>query len=359
MMKTMVSRARNKREETGTAPARLLAAVLSFVLAFYMAAGNAAGLEKPSVRVAVGGKVLVAYLPLTIAERRGYFSKEGLQVEISDFQGGAKALEALIGGSADVGCGAYEHTLYMAAKGLSIEAIALQANSFGLVVGVQNDKAPSYRSPRDLKGMKIGVTGPGSASAMGLRMLLGKASLTADDVSIIGVGGGMGAVAAVKSGRLDAIANFDPAISLLERDGAIRIILDTRRQKDLEYLYGGPFAASAFYVDTRFAARYPKTTQAFVNAISAALDWLSKASTEEIVAAVPPEYYAGDRALYRTMIESNRERVSLDGRISRDAAEITYRNLSLFEDTLRDIRIDVSKTYDNSFVELAPALRSP
>jgi NitT/TauT family transport system substrate-binding protein len=75
----------------------------------------------------------VAYLPLTIAERRGYFAKEGLDVEINDFQGGAKALEALVGGSADVVCGAYEHTLYMAAKGIAIKAVALQANSFGLV----------------------------------------------------------------------------------------------------------------------------------------------------------------------------------------------------------------------------------
>ena len=94
----------------------------------------------------------MAYLPLTIAERRGYFAKEGLDVEINDFQGGAKALEALVGGSADVVCGAYEHTLYMAAKGIAIEAVALQANSFGLVVGIAKEK----RLPRarDLKGMK-------------------------------------------------------------------------------------------------------------------------------------------------------------------------------------------------------------
>src|ERR1700759_407912 len=105
---------------------------------------NAANLEKPSLRIAVGGKALVAYLPLTIADQRGYFKQEGLDVEISDFQGGNKALEALVGGSADVGCGAYEHTLYMMAKGLSIKAIALQANSFGLVVGVQKDRAPAY-----------------------------------------------------------------------------------------------------------------------------------------------------------------------------------------------------------------------
>ena len=298
----------------------------------------------------------MAYLPLTIAERRGYFTKEGLDVEINDFQGGAKALEALVGGSADVVCGAYEHTLYMAAKGIAIEAVALQANSFGLVVGIAKDRA--YHALRDLKGMKIGVTGPGSASAMGLRMLLAKASLTADDVSIIGVGGGAAAVAAVKAGRVDAIANFDPVVSLLQRDGAIKTILDTRKREDLDYLYGAPFAASAFYVDARFAQRNPETVQAFVNAVVAALAWLGNASTDDIVAAVPPEYYAGDRALYRAMIESNRERVSPDGRISFEAAEITYRNLAMFDDALKRAKIDLAKTYDNAFVERALALRA-
>ena len=153
-------------------------------------------------------------------------------------------------------------------------------------------------------------------------------------------------------------ANFDPAISLLQRDNAIKTILDTRHEKDLTYLYGGPFAASAFYADARFIERNPKTTQAFVNAISAALDWLGKASTDEIVAAVPPEYYAGDRDLYRAMIESNRERVSPDGRISAEAAARTFRNLAAVEETMKNAKIDVAKTYDNSFVERAPALRA-
>ena len=78
---------------------------------------NAAELEKPKVDIAVGGRTLVVYLPLTIAERRGLFAKEGLTVEIADFQGGAKALQALVGGSTDIVSGAYEHTLHMAAAG--------------------------------------------------------------------------------------------------------------------------------------------------------------------------------------------------------------------------------------------------
>ncbi len=60
------------------------------------------------------------YLPLTVVERLGYFKDAGLDVEISDFPGGARALQSLIGGSADVVAGAFDHTIQMQAKGQSI-----------------------------------------------------------------------------------------------------------------------------------------------------------------------------------------------------------------------------------------------
>ncbi len=335
-----------------------LIVALAVVVSAASSTARAQQLEKPAVQLAVGGKTLIAYLPLTIAERRGYFEKEGLKVEISDFAGGAKALQAVVGGSADIACGAYEHTLFMANKGVALKAIALQANSFGLVVGVGREKAASYQSLRDLKGMKIGVTAPGSASAIGLRMLLSKVGLTDNDISIIGIGGGASSVVAVKSNKVDAVANFDPMISILERDGAIKTLIDTRLEKDLDYLYGGPFPASAFYVTASFAERNPKTTQAFVNAISAALAWMHKASTDEIVAAVPEEYYGGDRALYRIMVGRNRGRVSPDGRILPDGAGRVLRNLMAFEETLKDAKVDVARTFDNSFIEKATSLRA-
>jgi len=322
------------------------------------ARAQTAALEKPTIQLAVGGKTLIAYLPLTIAERRGYFQKEGLKVEISDFAGGAKALQALVGGSADVVCGAYEHTISMANKGIAIKTIALQANSFGLVVAVGKEKAGSYQSLKDLKGLKIGVTAPGSASATGLRMLLSKVGLTENDISIIGIGCGASSVVAVKSNKVDAVANFDPMISILERDGEIKTVIDTRQAKDLDYLYGGPFPASAFYVNASFTERNPKTAQAFANAISAALDWMHKASTDEIVAAVPEEYYGGDKSLYRIMVERNRGRVSPDGLISLEGATRVFRNLVAFEPTLKGAKVDVASTFDNSFIERAPKLRA-
>src|SRR3954452_18007697 len=101
---------------------------------------NAQAPEKSKVSIGVGGKSLFYYLPLTIAERQGYFKAEGLDVEILDFPGGAKALQALIGGSVDVVSGAYEHTITQQAKGQNIEALVLQGKYAGIVLGMSKAK---------------------------------------------------------------------------------------------------------------------------------------------------------------------------------------------------------------------------
>ena len=93
---------------------KIMAAALVLMAAWFGATANVAqaqALEKKKITIAVGGKGLFYYLPLTIAERNGYFKDEGLEVEIPDFAGGAKALQALVGGSADMVSGAFEHTI--------------------------------------------------------------------------------------------------------------------------------------------------------------------------------------------------------------------------------------------------------
>jgi len=81
--------------------------------ALAQAPARAQAIEKPKITIAVGGKNLLYYLPLTIAEQRGYFKGEGLDITIVDFAGGARALQAVVGGSADVVSGAFEHTVNM------------------------------------------------------------------------------------------------------------------------------------------------------------------------------------------------------------------------------------------------------
>ena len=335
----------------------LIAALLVACAPMPSAQAQTAAPEKSAITLAVGGKTLVAYLPLTIAERLRLFDQEGIRVEIHDFQGGSRALQSLVGGSADVVCGAYEHTILTRAKGVGIKAIAVQNDSLGTVIALAKDKARAYRSPKDLAGLKLGVTSPGSASYLGVALLLAKEGLTVDKVSIIGVGTGASAVAAMKSGQIDGMSNFDPAILILERDGLIVPIVDSRTRKGLDELYGDPIAGSSFYTSDEFIKKYPRTTQAFVNAVAKALRWIERASVEDIVAAVPPDYYAGgDRAIYAKMIELNRGAFSKDGRVELKAAENTYRALSAHEEVLKNAKVDLKETFDNAFVDKASAM---
>src|SRR5499426_2846702 len=211
------------RVEDEMAPMRLFLATLSAALAFFSAA-QAQTLEKKQITLAVGGKTALYYLPLTIAERLGHFKEQGLEVTINDFRGGAQSLQALVGGSVDVVTGAYEHTIRMQAKGQDVRALIELGRFPGIVLGVRKDRAQAYRSPADLKGMKIGVSAPGSSTNFFVMYLMAKAGLKPADASYIGVGIGPTVIAAVAKGEIDAVSNLDPMMTKLELDGQIRVV---------------------------------------------------------------------------------------------------------------------------------------
>src|SRR5437762_6185716 len=223
--------------------------------------------EKAKVSIAVGGKAGFYYLPLTIAERLGYFKDEGLDVEISDFEGGSKALQAVVGGSADVVSGAWENTIDQQPKGLQLQGFALQGRYPMICVALAKAKAATYKSPKDLKGLKIGVSAPGSSTNRMVLHLLAKDGLKGDDVSIIGVGTSAGAIAAMKAGSLDAMSNVDPIMTMLESSGDVVIIADTRTAAGTTAVFGSPdMPAGALYAPLSFVQKNPNTVQALTNA---------------------------------------------------------------------------------------------
>jgi NitT/TauT family transport system substrate-binding protein len=316
-------------------------------------AAGAQGIEKKRLTLAVGGKSLFYYLPLTIAERKGYFKAEGLEVEIVDFPGGAKALQAMVGGSADVVSGAYEHTINMHAKGQPIVAIALQGRYNAIVFAVSKAKASQYKSPQDLKGLKVGVTAPGSSTHMAVQNLAVKGGLKPDDFAAIGVGSSAGAVAAMKRGSIDAISNLDPVITKLETDGDIVVVVDTRTAKGMKEVYGGAYHAGCIYAPVEWVKRNPNTTQAVVNAMVRAVLWLRTASVDDVIATVPKEYYGPDLALYRGSLMKNKEAFSPDGRFSLEGAQNVHKVLAQFVPEVQKAKIDLAATFDNSFADRA------
>ncbi len=327
------------------------ATVMALLLA--LPAAQAQKPETAKVRLAVGGKTSLYYLPLTVTERLGYFKEAGLDVEISDFQGGAKSLQALMGGSADVVTGSYDHTIQMQAKGQPIIALIQLGRFPGFALALRKEKADSYKSPKDLKGMKIGVTAPGSSTHFMALHMMTQAGLKPDDASFIGVGAGNTAVAAIKRGEVDAIVNVDPMINLLERDGAIKIVADTRTLEGTNKVYGGPYPAAVLYTTAGFAEKNPNTAQAMVTAFVRGLKWVQGHSAEEIAKVMPEEFALGDKALFIQSIKPNLPADSPDGRFTREGNETALKVLKAFDPNVQKATIDLSKTFTDAFVTKA------
>jgi NitT/TauT family transport system substrate-binding protein len=304
-----------------------------------------------TVRLAVGGKPVIFYLPLTVAERLGYFKDEGLEVEISDLAGGSRALQSLMGGSADVVTGAFDHTIQMLSKQQSVVAVVQLGRYPGYVLGIAGPKMQTYKGPSDLKGMKIGITAPGSGTHFMVLQYMIENGLKADDASFIGIGVSTTAVAAVKNGSVDAIVNVDPTMSTLQSQGLIKVVADTRTPEGTQAVYGGPYPAAVLYAKADYISKNPAVMQKLVNAFVRTLKWIEAHSPEEIAAVLPPEYALGDKDLYVKSIAASKSMFSTDGRIPRAGAEIALKVIKQFDPEFREAAVDVGKTFDNSFVE--------
>jgi NitT/TauT family transport system substrate-binding protein len=318
-----------------------------------VAAEAADPVEKPKLAIATASLGLT-YLPLILAQQLGYFKDQGLTVEVSAFPGGSKALEALMGGSVDIVSGAYSNTLTMAAKDQALIAFVAQVRCPGFVLGISKAH-PDVTAASGMKGLKVGVSAPGSSTHMVLNYILNKGGLHPDDVSVIGVGTSSGAVAAVRTGQIDAMINNDPILTILTESGDLHSIADMRSEATNAAVFGGPYPEASFYSKADFVRKNPKTVQAVTNAVVKAEHWLQKATPDDVASAVPEDYLLGDRALYIKAFNNMRACLSPDGMLNHEGAAIVLHVLSDFDADIRGASIKLEDTYDDSFAKRANA----
>lgn len=330
--------------------ARLLAASL-------MTASLAQGqtVERAKVVIAVSGPPAQMYfLPVVLAKRLGFFDAAGVNVELQHFNAGSKALESVLGGSADIVAGAYENTVRMQAKGQSMQSVVLFGRYPQNVLGISKEQAANYKSPADLKGKTIGITGPGSATQTFLNLILANAGLQPSDVTTITVGAGAVAVAAMKRpGELYAISNLDLAITELTISGDIVVAVDSRTAEGTRAVYGGDYASGSLYAPSAFLTSNPNTVQAIANAMVRTLKWMAAATPDEIIAKVPADFYQNNQAVYRQALQNNLSSFSRDGLMPSEAPDNILKALVKFDPVIARADIRMSATYDNRFVEKA------
>ena len=309
--------------------------------------------ELSTVRVAVGGQAQYVYLPLTLADKLGYFAEEGLEVEISDLRGGSQALAALAGGSVDAVVGFYEHTIRSQARGKGLVMVTLFDRIPGLVMMIGTPHADEVRSIGDLVGKPFGVTAPGSSTDAMVKFLLRKEGFDPQAIPVV-TAGTTTMIAAIEQDQVWGGVTVDPLAQKLERDGTARPLYDTRTEEGTREVFGGPWPAGGLYVAEESRNENPRMVQALVNAAVRTLRYISTHSAGEIADHVPEFWVEGNRELYVEALEANLGMFSPDGRMPEDGPPNVLDTLTLVDPTLDPDAIDLLRTYDNSFVGRAP-----
>ena len=328
---------------------RRFAAVLA---ALVLSSGLA--LAQSKVTLAVGGGGCLCYLPTILAKQLGEFEKAGVSVEIVDFKGGSESLKAVIGGSADVVSGYFDHCVNLAAKGQHLQAFVVYDRYPGLALVVSPKHTDEIKSVKDLANKKVGVSAPGSSTDFFLKYLLSKNGVDPNSVGVVGVGLGATAVAAMEQGQIDAAVMLDPSVTILQgRNKDLKILSDTRTQKDTLAVFGGEYPGGALYTKADWVAGHQKEVQGMATAIVATLKWIHSHTPEEIMNKMPPEMVGKDKDLYLAALKNTIPMYSETGRMDPKGAAAVLAVFSQSSPDVAKANIDLSKTYTNDFVDAA------
>ena len=309
--------------------------------------------QMPKVTLAIGGASCLCYLPTMLAHQLGAFKKAGVDVEIVQFKGGSQSLKAVLGGSADVVSGYFDHCVELAPKGQHLQSFVVYDRFPGFALVVSPKHSNQIRSVKDLANKKVGVSAPGSSTDFFLKYILHKYGVDPNSVGVIGVGLGATAIAAMEQGRIDAAIMLDPAVTVLAGKYAdLRILSDTRTQKDTLAVFGGEYPGGALYTKAEWIASHQKEAQAMTNGIISTLKWIRSHSAEEITAKMPPEW-TKKKALYIAALKNTMPMYSRDGMMDPKGAQAVLNVFAQSSPAIAKAHIDLSKTYTNKFVEQA------
>ncbi|MEH2599478.1 NitT/TauT family transport system substrate-binding protein [Bradyrhizobium sp. AZCC 1577] len=283
---------------------KLFGRLAATLLALTLTSGFAAAQSK--VTIAIGGGACLCYLPTVLAKQLGEYEKAGVAVELVDLKGGSDALKAVLGGSADVVSGYFDHCVNLAAKKQELQSFVIYDRYPGLVLVVSPAHTSEIKSIKDLAGKKVGVSAPGSSTDFFLKYLLKKNGLDPTSAAVIGVGLGATAVAAMQQGQIDAAVMLDPSVTVLQGSHPdLKILADTRTQKDTLAVFGGEYPGGALYTTAAWINSHEKEVQALTNAIVNTLNWIHSHSPEEIMAKMPEGMVGKDKALYLAALKKH------------------------------------------------------
>lgn len=298
--------------------------------ALALAAGSAGAQETATVRVGV--LHILSDAPLVVADKKGFFRQEGLNVVFTQFDSAANMVAPLGTDQLDVGAGAPTAGVFNAyGRGLNLRIVADKASNppgYGfdkLLIRAELVQSGRYKKPSDLKGMTLGENA--SVISPALIELLRKYNLKPDDVMRVNLNYSE-QVAALQNGKVDATITTEPLETLAVRRGIAKNVLsgDTwyPYQEIAVLIYGGDFIKNHRDLALKFMRAYIKGARFYYGALKDGR--FGGPNAGEVVALLMDYTGVRDPSLYANITPSY---VDPDGKL---AVAALRKDLGIFRD---------------------------
>ncbi len=324
------------------------------VLALCILLAGCGGKEsKPRVRFGtIGTGIQICCLPFYLAQGLGYFGEEGLEISADGLAGGAKAFQAMIGGSVDVAVVNYVHNVQIAAEGQRIREFFVLGRLASNVLIVSPKAAGRITRVEDLKGGTIGVTSPGGSSHFWLNREMAIHGIAEADFHVVGIGTGATAIAAVESGRVDAASLVGgDQFPLLKRLPGAKVLVDASTPEGFRESYGGDaYANGVLSAKQEWLDRNPETARKVARAVFRAAQWMAAHTAEEIRERLPESYRSSDAEVDLQVLRWGLVGPKVDGRMPAGAPEAMRKYLDATVEVVRKAKIDLASTWTNEYL---------
>ena len=249
-------------------------------------------------------------------------------VVLQNYPSDSAALKAMQEGRADLCAVEFEQLLRdPAAMAANARCFVLEGRAPQAALGVSLRSLPNFTSLADLKQRKLGVCALGAFSHTVACLALEQAGVSPSAVTFVAVGEGEAALAALQTGRVQALCHGDPLMAPLERQGIVRIAADTRTMAGTQALFGGPVFGGCLVAPAAMLSERAPVVQAVTHGVVRALKWLQTAAPVDIVRVLPETWPRTERSVALAAFARVRETFSPDGSMAVDAPATVLRAL--------------------------------
>lgn len=324
-----------------------------------MVLGAATALAQPAkptqkLRMAIPVPALVFY-PIYVAQDKGYFAEEGIEMEVISTQGDGPDVDALIAGSVQFTASTPNRLLTTYEQGKPLKAVMSMSNKMGIhcfmnkesaeKAGIKEGMAFQEKLKR-LKGMTLGGTRPGAMSyVMGIDYAKRGGLIPQKDIKLVGVGGGPQMLAAVENKQVDLGCFASPVVELAVSRGKSVWFVNNTTDEDKSY---AEFLFELVYVRPDYAKQNGETVRKVLRALVRANEWILAASPNDHLGVLKKRFEAVDTKVLLDSMANVRAAIIPSGCITPRALQAAVEFMKRVEQLTKDVPFNA--VVDNSFL---------